>query len=60
MYDIMIWFSFQMPSSCRLTQVLETYICVVFVVLDVVLIPNGVQISGFMLLIFFESFGGGF
>ena len=49
-----------MQSSCRLTQVLETYICVVFVVLDVVLIPNGVQISGFMLLIFFESFVGGF
>ena len=49
-----------MPSSCRLTQVLETYMCMVFVVLDVVLIPKCVQISGFMLLILFESFGGGF
>lgn len=51
-----------MPRSCCApTQVLlETYIRVVFVVLDVVLIPKCVQISGFMLLILFENFGGGF
>lgn len=62
MYDIKIWFSFQMPRSCCApTQVLlETYIRVVFVVLDVVLIPKCVQISVFMLLILFENFGGGF